>query len=44
MHPGTPLDKFNASLPAGLEVNKYDKAKCQDAFTAYKECKKQEVL
>lgn len=28
---------------AGLEVNKYNRDKCQDAFIAYKECKKQEV-
>ena len=27
----------------GLEINKYDKSKCQDAFIAYKECKQQEV-
>ena len=28
---------------AGLEHNKYIADKCQDAFTAYKDCKKQEV-
>lgn len=27
----------------GLEVNRYNRDKCVDAFTAYKECKKQEV-
>lgn len=29
---------------AGLEQNNYKPDKCQDAFTAYKDCKKQEVM
>lgn len=28
---------------AGLDDNKYNKDKCQEAFIAYKDCKKQEV-
>ena len=35
--------KFEATF-AGLEQNKYIPDKCQDAFTAYKDCKKQEVM
>lgn len=29
--------------PAGLDKNKYDKAKCKDAFDAYKKCKKDQA-
>ena len=32
------------NISAGLEQNKYIPDKCQDAFTAYKDCKKQEVM
>lgn len=30
-------------MHAGLEVNHFDKEKCQGAFNEYKACKKQEV-
>ncbi|KAL3141115.1 hypothetical protein ABBQ38_003468 [Trebouxia sp. C0009 RCD-2024] len=33
---------YQASLKC-LELNKYNADKCQDAFIAYKDCKKQEV-
>ena len=39
-----PPDIAVVATPAGLDRNQYNRDKCQDAFTAYKDCKKQEVV